>query len=117
MAGFVIDIFAEWIFRVVVRCFREFGTGDWTACQAKVTEAFCRKVGYGCDKAEVNYTYRLDDKTYAGTNVKPFVFLNSAERYAAEFPKGQKVSVRVNPSNPSVSLLLDSDNDIQRLTF
>ena len=117
MAGFVIDIVVEWIFRVTVRFFRELGTGDWSICQAKVTGAHYRKAGFGCDKAEVNYTYRIDGKTFAGTNVKPFVSSRSAEKYAAEFPRGQEISIRVNPRNPSVSLLRDCDNDIQRLTI
>src|SRR5947209_4644354 len=116
MAGLVIDIFVEWIFRVVIRFFRELGTGNWSVCTAKVTGAFCPKVDYGCDKAEVNYTYRIDGRTYVGTNVKPFVRLNSAKKYAAQFPQGKEISVRVDPSNSSFSLLLDSENDVQRLT-
>ena len=117
MGGFVIDIFAEWIFRVVVRLLREFGTGSWSVSQAQVTGAFCPEVRYGCEKAEVNYTYSLGEKTYKGTNVKPFVKSNSASKYAAQFPKRRKISVRVKPSDPSFSVLLDSENNVRRFTF
>jgi|SRR5881392_3197340 hypothetical protein len=111
MAGFVLDIYIEWIIRVSFRFAREIGTGRWPVYHARVTGAFCPKVGYGCEKAEVNYTYCIDGKIYVGTNVKPFVFSNSANIYAAQFPKGKQISVRVKPNNPSFSLLLDSEND------
>ena len=114
MPGFVIDIYVEWIFRVVLRFIREFGTGGWPVCQAKITGAFCPKIGYGCARAVVNYAYSVDGKRYMGTNVKPFVILNTAEIYAAQFPKGKTVSLRVKPSNPDFSVLLDSENDVKR---
>jgi hypothetical protein len=117
MAGLVIDIYVEWIFRVVARLIQEIRTAAWSISPAKVTGAFARRVGYGCDKAEVNYTYRIDGKTYMGRNVKPFIFLNSANSYAEQFPKSKEISVRVNPRDPSSSRLLDSDNEVQQLNL
>jgi hypothetical protein len=76
--------------------------------------AFCPKIGYGCARAVVNYAYSVDGRTYMGTNVKPFVILNTAEIYAAQFPKGKTVSLRIKPSNPDFSVLLDSENDVKR---
>jgi len=113
MAGFVLDIYIEWIVRFVLRFAREFGAERWPIHQAKVTGAFCPKVGYGCEKAEINYTYSIDGETHLGSNVKPFIVSNSARKYAEQFPKGKRITVRVKPSNPSFSVLVDSENAVE----
>jgi hypothetical protein len=88
-----------------------FGSSKWPVYQAKVIRSFCPKVGYGCQKAEILYTYTVEGKKYKGKNVKPFIG-NSAQYYAAQFESGREIVLRVKPGNPSYSVVRDGDNNI-----
>ena len=49
------------------------GSGTWPVAKATVTRSACPKAMFGCDLAEVYYTYRVDGELYTGINEKPFI--------------------------------------------
>ena len=109
MGGWFVDIFVEYLFRVIVRMFKRRGSDTWPLVKATVTVSDCPNAGYGCDVAEVHYTYRVDGELYTGTNEKPFISHNSGEAYTSRFAPGTEFSVRVKPGNLLVSVVRDGD--------
>jgi hypothetical protein len=57
----------------------------------------------------VSYSYSWEGEYYAGFHMKPFAKESSADEFATKFPRGSKVTVRVNVDNPETSVLLDKD--------
>jgi Protein of unknown function (DUF3592) len=109
MGGWFVDIFVEYLFRVIVRMAKRRGSDTWPMAKATVTASGCPNAGYGCDVAEVHYTYRVDGELYTGTNEKPFISHNSGEAYVSRFIPGTEFSVRVKPGNPLVSIVRETD--------
>jgi hypothetical protein len=104
MGGWFVDIFVEYLFRVVARMVKRRGSGTWPIAKGTVTSSACANASYGCDVAEVCYTYRVDGELYAGINQKPFILHNSGENYAGRFAAGTAITVRVKPGEPSASV-------------
>jgi hypothetical protein len=109
MGGLVIDIFVEYLFRALTRMIKRRGSGAWHVAKAAVTSSACPRAGYGCDVAEVCYTYRVHGELYAGINQKPFILHNSGENYASRFAPGTDIAVRVKPGEPSESIVCEGD--------
>lgn len=117
MGGLVLDIIVEWVFRIAMRSLRSLSAIGWPIHEAKVTGTFVREADYGCDKAEIKYTFVVEGTPYAGTNVKPFVNSRSARSYAAQFERGRKIVARVKLDNPTLSILRDRENHTQNITW
>jgi hypothetical protein len=109
MGGLVIDIYIEYLYRVVTRMIKRFGSSAWPIAEATVTSSSCPRAGYGCDVAEVYYTYRVDGELYTGVNEKPFIVHNSGENYVSRFAPRTELTVRVKPQDAAVSLVRDGD--------
>lgn len=109
MGGLVIDIFIEYFYRVVTRMVKRSGSSAWPVAKATVTSSACPRAGYGCDVAEVYYTYRVDGELYTGLNEKPFIVHNSGENYVRTFAPGADFTVRVNAKDAAISLVRDED--------
>lgn len=109
MGGLVVDIYIEYLYRVVSRMIRRRGSGSWPVAKATVTSSSCHKAGYGCPVAEVYYKYRVDGELYTGVNEKPFIIHNSGENYVSRFAPGMECTVRVNADDVAISLVRDSD--------
>ena len=109
MGGWFVDIFVEYLFRVVVRMIKWRGSGTWPVAKGTVTRSDCPKAMYGCDVAEVYYTYRVDSELYTGINEKPFISPSSGEDYVSRFVPGTEFDVRVKPEDPSVSTVREED--------
>jgi hypothetical protein len=109
MGGWFVDTFVEYLFRVTIRMLKRRGSTAWPAAKATVTSSACPKAGYGCDVAEVYYTYRIDGELYTGINEKPFVIRNSGENYVSRFAPGTEFTVRVKAKDAAVSLVRDGD--------
>jgi hypothetical protein len=105
MGGLVIDIYIEYIFREIAFLARILRSYSWPVIKATVTGS--RECGgYGCDVAEVYYTYRFDGEHYAGVYKKPFILANAAGYYARNsVPKGAELVVRLKPGAPSISVV------------
>jgi hypothetical protein len=109
MGGLVIDIYIEYLYRVVTRMIRRFGSSAWPVAKGNVRSSACPGAGYGCYVAKVYYTYRVDGEHYAGVNEKPFIIRNSGENYVSRFARGTEFTVRVKPQDAAVSLVRDGD--------
>jgi Protein of unknown function (DUF3592) len=109
MGGWFVDIFIEYLFRVMARMIKQRGSGTWPVARATVTSSSCPRAGYGCDVAEVYYKYRVGGELYTGLNEKPFIIHNSGENYISHFGPGTEFTVRVQPKDPAVSLVRDGD--------
>ncbi len=104
MGGLVLDIFVEYIARVVMRIAQLIRSRSWPSVTAKVTSSFYVKAGCGCDIVEIHYKYRVDGQSYTGTYKKPW-FGSWGDEYAARIPRGTELIIRIKPGNPSISVM------------
>jgi hypothetical protein len=74
MAGWFVDIFLNYPFRVMIRTIKRLESGARPVAKATVTDSACPKAVYGGDVAEVQYTYRVDGELYTGSNEKLLSF-------------------------------------------
>ncbi len=109
MGGWFVDIFVEYLFRVMTRILKRRGSSAWPVAKATVTSSACPKAMYGCDVAEVCYTYRVDGELYTGINEKPFISPSSGEDYVSRFAPGTEFCVRVKPQDLAVSIVREGD--------
>ena len=72
MGGLVIDIYIEYLYRVLWRAVKRYGSRAWPLAKATVTTCSYPRAGFGCDVAEVYYTYRVDGELFTGIDEKPF---------------------------------------------
>ncbi len=107
MAGFVIDVYIEFLFRMIVNLIRRIGTSNWPVFTAIVSKSERRKPGMGCTVIVIDYKYRIADKRYEGTHKEPFFFDNYAEAYLRRFPGGAEFPVRINSKDQSRSVLAE----------
>ena len=54
MGGWFVDIFVEYLFRVMTRMIKRRGSGTWPVAKATVTRSGCPRAMYGCDAATHN---------------------------------------------------------------
>lgn len=109
MGGLVLDIYVEFLFRVILRFFKARGSTSWPVVKAKVTSTGCRPGGFGCAVADVAYKYRADGELYTGTDANPFVYTSSARAYLEDHRPGSELLVRVKPGTPCDSVVRQDD--------
>lgn len=56
-------------------------------------------------KGAVYYQYFVNGENYADVDAKPFLWPGSAELYVRKFRRGDELTVRIKPGDPSVSVL------------
>jgi len=88
-----VDIFLNYLFRVMIHT---------TAAKVTVTDSACPKAVYGCDVAEVHYTYRVDGELYPGSNERLLSFTTGGSLLKA-FRAGTEFFVRLKPQNRLVA--------------
>ena len=106
--GALIDVFVEFFYRALVRRWKTRGVHNWPSAKATVTRSV-PKYGFGCPIAEIYYTYLVDSKTYTGLHKRAFILQGSVELYLALFRQGTEISIRLKPSDPVTSLVLEED--------
>jgi hypothetical protein len=109
MGGWFLDIYIVYLFKWLVRLLRTRGVNSWPVIEASVTSSSAASGGFGCPTGEVIYTYETDGHIFGGRNEKAFISPNSAWGYVANFPKGSRLTVRIKPEMPEVSVVLDRD--------
>jgi hypothetical protein len=105
LSGWFFDIFVEYLFRVLGRAFKRRRSRGWPMAKATVVSSACPIAGYGCNVAEVVYTYRVNGELHSGTNEKPFISHDSGENYINHYPPGTEFNIRVKPDDPEVSIV------------
>ena len=108
--GLVIDVFIAFLFKLLRRTERGWGSRAWPMVEATIESS---SVGGGwiwnCPTTEVVYRYEFNEHTYRFADHKPFFSGGSAQSYVARFSAGKTPFVRVNPRNPSQSILRRAD--------
>lgn len=107
--GFVLDLYVEYLARVMIRLFKRWNAQSWDIVTAKVTSTRVRGSGFGCAVADMTYNYRYAGELFTGTDANPFVWHSSAERYLEDYPRGSELLVRVRPQNPALSVVRQDD--------
>jgi hypothetical protein len=107
MAGWFLDIFIEYIFRMFVRAVKLLRSRNWPVVKATLLSAECPHASYGCDVATVYYEYVVKGEKYGAAYDKPFVSHDSGAHYSAQFVKGMDFKVRVKPDNPTMSVPIE----------
>jgi hypothetical protein len=106
MVGLVLDVYVEYLVRVLMRLVQVVRSNSWPIVSGKIHAAvFHQKTGLGCDSVEIFYEYNLDGQVYVGSYKNPFISPVLAERYVARFPKGTELLLRVKPGEPAKSLM------------
>lgn len=109
LMGFFIDVYVEYLVRVIVRFFQRWNARSWRILTAEVTAASYRTGGIGCAVADVGYMYEIDDQVYTGINSAPFIFDSSARDYAKHYSPKSNLMIRVKPESPLCSVVQDND--------
>jgi hypothetical protein len=107
MAGWFLDIFIEYVFRMFVRAMKLLRSRSWPVVKATLLIAECPQAVYGCDVATVYYGYVVNGEKYGSAYDKPFISHDSGVGYCNQFVKGMDFKVRVKPDNPSVSVPIE----------
>ncbi len=118
MGGFVLDVWIEWLIRVLVRCYREVQALGWERREARVASVLPAK-GHtaGSQIAEIHYWYKVADERVTACNREPFLIGRFMDAYLAQFSGNKTVWVRVSPADSSRSVLFDGDNAIRHWTW
>jgi|ERR1700691_2755514 hypothetical protein len=111
--GFVLDIYVEYLVRVLIRLFRGWGAASWPVIHAKVTSTNFRAGGIGCAVADITYNYRFDGELYTGSDANPFILDRSAKDYLENYGRGTELPVRVKPGTPDLAVLRQKDPYLQ----
>ncbi|HYU47571.1 MAG TPA: hypothetical protein VEK84_15510 [Terriglobales bacterium] len=110
--GWYMDVLVGYVIRLVILTIRARGSRRWRLEKATVTASNYDGYAYGGPVAEVIYTYTHEGELFAGIHQEPFILNSSAEEYAARFPRGGDVIVRVKSGEPEVSIVCDRDQAV-----
>src|SRR5579864_7632011 len=106
--GLVIDVYVEYLFRVMVRFLKRWNARSWKVVTAKVTATGYRS-GFGCAVADLSYKYKFDGRAYTGTNSVPFIYDRSAKEYIEHYAPKSQIIIRVKPGDPGLSVVREGD--------
>ena len=110
MGGLVLDVIIAYLIKSALRLRRAWGSGEWQRVRARVDSSW---VGGGCvwncPTAEVAYTYEFAGQTYSAIDSHPFFLTETAKGQAERFRPGEEAIVRVNPGQPTRSVLKQAD--------
>ena len=108
MGGLFLDIWIEYLVRVVIRGVRLLLTKDWPVRNAKVLNAECAAGGFGCTVVTVYYEYSVEGAKYGGICEKPCLTSTSGGIYVEDLlkvkGKDQEFRVRIKRGDPSASI-------------
>jgi hypothetical protein len=78
MGGLVVDIFAVYLIRALVRKWRRLGTSAWERTEGRIADISRRPIALGCLVIELVYLYNVDDKNLSRMESVPFLWNSSA---------------------------------------
>ena len=73
MGGLFVDIFVEWIVRMIAKLVNRVRSSSWPQVQGIVTAVRCERAGYGCHLADVHFDYEYQGAEFSGLHEEPFI--------------------------------------------
>jgi len=107
MIGWYFDVVLGFLIRTVVRFVKLRQSEAWPVEKGTLLGATCPPSVYGGPVAEFSYTYIHDGEYYSGIYRKAFILRSSAEDYVGRFPIGAQIPVRVKPTQPEISVVVE----------
>lgn len=104
MAGLVLDILLEFLFRSMARILNILCSHTWPVITGSMAGPCFMPAQHSCEVAVIRYQYSVADERYEGVYKEPFLFKNYGEAYLRRFPTGVDHPVRVKPGDPSISV-------------
>ena len=97
MGGFYIDVFAVYLYKVVIRTFEYIESIRWRRATASIIESVVKDPDMG--HPSVTIRFQIDEETtpWVIEEEIPFVVSWDATRFAQNLPPHRKVIVRVHP--------------------
>jgi|SRR6185437_2183247 len=106
MGGLVLDIYIAFAIRWLILLWRKRKSRKWPPVTgAARASSYVRSGGFGCAYADIPYEYAASGERYEGVLKKPFIDSQLGQAYVSYFSDGREVQIRVNPQNPSQSML------------
>ncbi len=104
---FILDVLIEFLIRMTINAYKRAQSVTWPVKTATVTSSLL-DTGHtgGSQLAIVTYKYRVDGERFTGTRKEPFLFGSLGKDYVRRFPIDSETPVRVNPADPSKSVLI-----------
>ena len=102
---FFIDVFVEYLIRVLARFVKEIRTKSWPRVSAEVVSAESDSGVTALRLARVHFRYQVDGVVYEGSDTKPFFNLDYRDQHLRKHPPGTRMGVVVNPKDPTSSFL------------
>jgi hypothetical protein len=109
MGGWFLDVYVAYLFKLSARMLRRWRSRTWPLTVATVASARSSRGAFGCSTVEVIYTYSIEGHTFGGASEKPFISPTSADNYAARFPVGSSLVIRLKPADSTISVVCDKD--------
>ena len=108
--GLIIDVLIAYLIKLTVRVGRLLKSGSWKQISAKIdSSSFEDKWVWNCPTVHITYTFQLDGQNYSGKDSNPFFFPRLGQEDAERFKPGEMALVRVNPREPTRSVLRRGD--------
>ena len=107
MIGWYFDIVLGYLIRTFVRFVKMRRSETWPVEKGTLLSATCPPAPYGGPVAEFRYTYIQKGEHYSGVYRKAFMLQSSAEEYAGQLPTRAELPVRVNPTQPEISVVVE----------
>jgi hypothetical protein len=107
MIGWYLDIIVGYLLRTLVRFIKMRQSEGWPVEKGTISSAICPQASYGGPVAEVAYTYIHKGEYYSGLHTKAFILKGSAEDYVGQIPIGAEIPVRVKPTHPEASVVVE----------
>jgi hypothetical protein len=93
MGGLVIDIYVAFAIKGLIRLFGMIRTTSWRRLQAKVLRS--SRDSDWCPIVTVSYEFNGSAGVETGETVIPFLFTQTADRYARALATGRSITIRV----------------------
>ncbi len=110
MGGLILDVIIAYLIKSALRVRRAWGSSRWQRVQAKIdSSSLAGGWVWNCPTAEFAYTYEFSGQTYSAIDSHPFFLTETAKGEVERFHPGEAAIVRVNPVQPTRSVLRQTD--------
>ena len=107
MIGWYLDIIVGYLMRSLLRFVNVRRSQTWPVVTGTISSVTCPPAPFAGPIAEFGYTYIHEGDYYSGVHKTAFVLRSSAEDYVSHFAVGNQIGVRVDPSQPGKSVVVE----------